>query len=299
MPRKSTKLDADDLIRRYTSGESLYQLATTFHVGKQTIKSILEENGVSIRNLAEARMNRRIPLDSEDILRRYLAGETKKAIAESLGVNQATVQRRLADFGITTAKNRSEAMKIRLSRMTPEERKALAEAANKAARGSKRSFQELCNRAKGVQEKGSHISKTERILAGWLLEKGISVIHQQAVGPYNIDLGAYPVAVEVFGGNWHATGKHAARLPERVNYLFNRGWNILIIWVNAIHHPLLPCVTDDIIAFIEQSRSNPSFRRQYRVIWGDGQFYSAGSGDDNNLALIPSGKRGQWSRATN
>src|SRR5690606_21844214 len=120
----------------------------------------------------------------------------------------------------------------------------------------------------------------------------------QAVGPYNADLGAFPVAVEVFGGHWHSHGRHAERLPKRTRYFFDRGWNVYIIWDYAHVHALSRSVTGDLIPFIERSRRDPTFRGQYRVVWGNGQLIASGSSEDDDLTLIPSGARGDYARTS-
>lgn len=300
MARKRTDIDMDDVIRRYLAGQSVRELAALYQCSEALLHKRLKEAGVS-RSPREARIlsaaKQPEPPYVDEIVRRYLAGERQYDIAAALGLNQASVSRWIIKRGVNIS--RSEALQRRYARMTPEERRALAAKAHDAVRGVKRTPEDLAKRALSKQRSRAHVSEAEIILAGWLKERGISVIHQQAVGPYNADLGAFPVAVEVFGGQWHAHGRHAARLPKRTHYFFDQGWNVYIIWVNALHHPLTPDVTEDLVAFIERSRRDPSFRRQYRVVWGNGQFIASGSADDDHLTLIPSGARGDYRRTRN
>lgn len=125
---------------------------------------------------------------------------------------------------------------------------------------------------------------------------GVETTLQKAIGPYNADLAAYPVAVEIFGGNWHARGRHAARFPDRVRYFLDQGWNLVIVWVldrrrwqSAI--PLTPAAADYIASFVQLTRRDPSTRGQYRVIWGDGKEAATDGLDLNELALVPSRRR--------
>jgi len=298
MARKRVSINMDDCIKRYLSGEGLKPLAKSFGIGETTLRRRFVELGIPLRGPKEAHPFKPLPISDEEIFDRYQSGETKKDIARSLGVHDATIQRRLEQFGVEVAKNYSEAMKTRWKRLDQAGRYALVEAAHEATRGKKHSFNQLCRRALGVQHHCPNVSEAEKTVAKWLAGQGISIIPQQAVGPYNADLGAFPVAVEVFGGHWHASGRHAARMPKRTRYFFNEGWNVYIIWVNALHHPLLPQVTDDLVAFVQKSRSNPSFRGQYRVVWGNGQFISAGCSNDNDLSLVPSAERHDWARSS-
>ena len=58
MPRKITSINIDDLIKKYTSGISEYELSKIFGVDRGTIKSRLIENGIQRRNCRDALINR-------------------------------------------------------------------------------------------------------------------------------------------------------------------------------------------------------------------------------------------------
>src|SRR5690606_33072236 len=187
--------------------------------------------------------------------------------------------------------SRGEAMKRRLARMTPAERAALASSAHNAVRGMTRTDDDLRRRAIGKQRTAAHATDEERALAAHLQTRGVATIAQQAIGKYNLDIGAEPVAVELFGGNWHAHGRHLARLPQRVVDIADAGWNLLIVWCTQGRTLDVGPVAEDVVAYLERSRRDPTFQRQYRVIWGDGQLYSAGCVDDDDLALVPTSIR--------
>lgn len=231
-------------------------------------------------------MVRVVPLtDLDNIIRRYHAGETQSEIAATYGVRQASISTIIRNAGAQIS--RGEAMRRRLARMTPAERSELASAAHDAVRGMVRTSEDLSKRAVGKQRNLSHATDEEIALADELRRVGLAVNPQQAVGKYNVDIGAFPVAVEVFGGGWHAHGRHLARLPERVKYIADSSWNLLIVWVRGGTRIDIPAVAQDALAYHERSSSDPTFRRQYRVIRGTGKFYSAGCVDDDKLALIP------------
>jgi hypothetical protein len=119
-----------------------------------------------------------------------------------------------------------------------------------------------------------------------LQDRGIPTIAQQAIGPYNCDLGAYPVAVEVFGGGWHWYGDHVAIVPKRFRYILDAGWHILAVKIDAAF-PLTSVTADYIAAYIQQARSDPSSRREYRVIRGAGETLASGSADDDQISIVP------------
>jgi hypothetical protein len=231
----------------------------------------------------------------DNLVERYRSGERQYTIADALGITQASVSRWLQIRGATIS--RSEAAKRRIRRMTPDEITALTAPAHDAVRGSHFTFEPLCRRALVRERTQSSAVESERVLARWLTERGIDTTPQKAIGPYNADLAAGPVAVEIFGGNWHSHGAHGQRLPHRSRYILDAGWNLYIVWVKVSRHPMLPEMADDLAAFVKRSRRNPAFRGQYRVIWGTGQLIAAGSTDDDELTLIPSSERGDYRRA--
>lgn len=228
---------------------------------------------------------KRLSLNPDDLVRKYLSGQSEYALAREYGVSRIPIRRILREQGITP-RSYSAAGLIRASKMTPAERKAQASAAHLAATGRSKTFAEQCLAAQTRQENGSTISANERILAALLLERGLAVIHQQAIGPYNCDLGADPVAVEVFGGHWHWMGDHLSNTPKRFHYLLNAGWHILTIPVTN-SSPLTPAVADYIVTFVEQARRHPTTRREYRVVWRAGEFVTTGSLDDDHITIEP------------
>jgi hypothetical protein len=132
----------------------------------------------------------------------------------------------------------------------------------------------------------------EQLVQQMLAIRGVETVPQKAIGPYNADLGAEPVAVECFSGEWHRYGRHIDRFPERSIYLLDQGWNLAIIWIengrrNHAGVPLTGRAIDYLVTFIEQSRRDPTFRREYRVIWGDGKILSVSDADLDNFSVIP------------
>jgi G:T-mismatch repair DNA endonuclease (very short patch repair protein) len=233
--------------------------------------------------------------DIDNMINRYKSGETQQQIGDAFGIKQGTVSNLLKRHGANIS--RTEAANRRYARMTPTERAKVADAAHDAVRGMTRGESDLVKRAGTKQVRESHATSEERVIAKTIKGLGVDpVVLQEATGKYNLDIGAFPVAVELFGGGWHAHGKHRARLGQRVEDIADRGWNQLIVWTHTVHPLNVAAVAKDIAAYHELSRSNPSFRRQYRMIWGDGQFISAGCVDDDDVALVPTGIRGAYTR---
>lgn len=234
---------------------------------------------------------KRIALDADDLVRRYLAGESVYGLSLALGVDRSVIARHLRESNITL-RSHSDAGIIRARRMTPAQRKTQATAANCAAKGRRKTIAEQCLTAQTRQRRGIGISSYERNLTSLLHKRGIDAIPQLAIGPYNCDLGADPVAVEVFGGGWHWHGYHARIVEKRFRYILNAGWTILVIAVSKLY-PITNETADYIATFIQRARRDPSLRRQYRMIRGDLEFMASGRLDDDEISIVPTFTRGR------
>ena len=119
------------------------------------------------------------------------------------------------------------------------------------------------------------MSDYERVVFESLRAYGVKPIPQLAIGPYNCDLACHPVAVEIFGGNRHFSGRHLARAEKRIRYLGNAGWHLLMLVIsNAC--PWTSDTANHLIAYLNLADSDPSAPRQYRVIDGCGELLAGG-----------------------
>lgn len=238
-----------------------------------------------------AREARQVFATRHRVVERYAAGESVNALAASLGVTRAYVGRVLDDAGVER-RGSAGANRLMMQTRTPEENRRNAAAAHQAVRGRKRSIAERSKGAQTRERLQTHVSDHERWLAEQLRQRGLDVVPQKAVGPYNVDVATGTVAVEVFGGGWHAYGMHRARGPERLRYILDQGWNLVIVWTSASRWAFTDAATDYIVAFAEEASRNPSMRGEYRVIWGDGKPAPADSLDVDDLTLKPT-RRGR------
>lgn len=232
------------------------------------------------------------PAQADHVVELYRSGQSQNQIAAAIGIHQTTVSNLLKRRGERIS--RSEAETRKWATMTDAQRAAQVAPAHRAVVGMKRTDADLSARAVGKQRTQAHATDDERLMAAWMAERSIDTVLQCAIGKYNVDVAAEPVAVELFGGGWHAHGAHRAGLPKRVAHIADAGWNQMIVWTHRVH-PLGPEVADELVAYVQRSRSDPTFRRQYRVIWGDGKFIAAGGVDDDEVTLVPTGIRGTYS----
>lgn len=275
----------DDLIDRYLAGVTIHEVASEFGVSSTTVEYWLRARDIPRRGHVKEFVPH-LSLPVEDIARRYLAGESVNALADAYGVSRRVIDRRL-DYAGVERRGSTEANRLMMEKRSPEENRRNTDAAHEAVRGRELSWEHKCKTAATRQARRLGVSKAETVLAGWLAERGISTVPQQAIGAYNCDLAAGPVAVEVFGGAWHGYDRHAARTPERTRYILDQGWLLAIVWVDGRRYPLLPAAADYLAALVERARRDPSLRGQHRVIWGDGEEVPAADLDVDNIAVVP------------
>jgi very-short-patch-repair endonuclease len=304
MPGKASDTDFENAVDAYVAGESVENAAGRFRTGEKRLKDALKERGLwrdaaTTRRLATSHSTAtrlaQSNLPQDEIVARYVDGESEKALADAFGVSRSVIARRLALAGVSR-RDPTQANRLMMSVRTPDENRRNVAAANAACRGRTHSVEEKMLRAQRRQERRTHTSSDELTLAAMLQKRGVDVIHQQAVGIYNIDLGAYPVAVEVYGGHWHSSADHASRAPERFRYLLDSGWAVVIVWIDSRRYPLSVAAADYIAAFAQETCRNPALQGQYRVIRGDGEVVASDRFNVEDFSRIPAGGSGKYPR---
>lgn len=266
MTRKIEIPDIDYWLQRYIAGESLAKLAGECGVNIKVLLRYARERNIPLRGRRQTIPNLSMLVD------RYINGQSEKSICQEFGFSRSVFRRRLIENGITP-RSGSDSMRLRWQRATPEQRIQMTSNAHTAMRGKKRSTEDLKSRALGKELARSHSTPVEDSLALRLNQCGFMVTQQKAIGLYNVDIALHtpPIAIEIFGGRFHASGFHAARFHERVKYILNSVWHVLIIWIDAKYHPLSAECDKAIISFSEELSLNPSSSREYRVILGNGK----------------------------
>jgi very-short-patch-repair endonuclease len=228
------------------------------------------------------------PPDSDDWIEDYRAGKSVKQLADEFGIARNAVTRTLTERGVIVRDN-ATANRLMQADRSPEQRALWTQAAHDAARGRVNTFEEKCLGALTRQRTlGIRMSPSEQLFAGWLRDRGIDTVPQLAIGPYNVDLAADPVAVEIFGGGWHGYGAHAARSAERFRYILDEGWAVIVVW-SAVLYRISAQAADEVVAFVEQARCDPTLRGEYRMIRGNGHFVASGRENLDHLTRVPPG----------
>src|ERR1700674_1872148 len=110
-------------------------------------------------------MTERKMLDEDDLVRKYLTGESIKQLAHQFSVSRPVITRRLIENKVLL-RDQSESEAMKWSRMSDATRKSQVDAAHKAVRGRHSTFEQLCTRAIGIQV-SRKMSGNEIILYDW------------------------------------------------------------------------------------------------------------------------------------
>lgn len=276
------------IVERYLAGDTLAQVAEATGVSTTTAHRVVGAAGIMRPRGggAEGAAKRRKPVPDEAVAR-YLAGESEKAVAASLGVSRQVIRRVLLERGIDP-RNRSQGMFTRMARTEASERRRLTAAAHDAVRGTKQTDkhrEKVATTLNGNLRSASHL---EDALHAALAERGWHASRQTAVGRYNPDLTFPSVAVEVCGGNWLFTDQRRnARYVRKIKDLGKLGWHTILVQISGLAGKTISnALIDEIITFVQFASMNPSARREYRMIGGDGKTYLSGYADDDHIALV-------------
>lgn len=276
-----------DAVERYLAGESMKQIAESHGVSPIVIQRRVDEAGVKRSNSEAQRLRHGTnAVDEAEAARLYVEGITEQAISIKFGVSRGAIRSILVRQGVQL-RTLKEAMQLRASRLSKEDRLRFSAAAHAAVRGVPHSEEHRIKTAISRQVSKSQVSPAETEFAEALEARGLSVVQQQAIGRYNVDVAITEssIAVEVFGGHWHASGSHGARHRKRTDYILDRGWLPIIVWVTT-DFPLTPKAVDYVIACHEVFGSKEAERSEEHVIRGDGEGGPVSHSHPNRVPVI-------------
>lgn len=282
------RFDIPDAAERYLAGESIEDIAKSCGVSPGPVRRIITQAGV-MRSVTEAQRLRfgSPEFQPEEVVRLYESGMSELAVSKSIGMSRDGVRRVLLAAGVKI-RNRSEASYLRMSKLSKEERLVLAKAAHSSVRGVSHSEEQRAKVTLTRERLGSCTGEEEKRFAELLIARGIAVVPQKAIGRYNVDLGITEssIAVEIFGGHWHAAGDHAARHRKRIDYLLDRGWLPIIVWVTT-NYPIADRAVDYVVTVHKTRRSRKPKRSEEHVIRGDGEGGPVSKGYPPGVPVVP------------
>lgn len=280
MSKKIFIPNLDDFIQRYQAGASIRQLAEKSGYTEKVLFKRFTEAGV--------RKKGRVIPGWNAIVTSYLAGESLKSISVRTGVPRTVLTPRLSKSGIPI-RGRSEAERLKWTEIKkdPERIRQQVGPAHAAVIGVKRSEGEMVKRAIIAYRKGLRVGRCElEIIMRLELLYGIKGESQLPAGRYNLDI-AFPessIAVEV--QSRAAFSGRNSLMPERIEYIANLGWTILIVWISSGNVADVPGICDGIHSFLEVASLNKSSVGKYGVIDRYGKPFPASSCNYPNLSRV-------------
>lgn len=293
MSRKLPLSLENDICSRHLAGESYSEITKNLGIGSSTIARVLTRNGIA----TPGRGCNRIELPVAEIVELYNSGLHANELGRMFGVNRIVIERRLNEAGVQR-RSPAEANRIMMAGRTREENIRNTLAANVAMRGKPQPIERQHKIAMGRERLLNHIGNDEFILWELLWDRCVPFTPQKAVGQYNVDvaINEFPIAVEVFGGMWHAYGNHARRFRHRFDYLLDRGWLPVIVWTDKANWPIGPGVVEYLASLIQVFRRNEPLVRQEHVIRGDGNICAIGKANLDYRAAVGGDKCGDLVR---
>lgn len=281
MTLKWNSSDLDDLIKSYRAGESAVSLGKRYGVSHTAVMRLLRRKLPDYRHAT----GKWEPPDLSALVDSYRSGSSIKSLSERYGVSRRTITRYVQD--LPDYRSHGDANRLMATERTPEQRTAWTAAARAARRGQVDGPRVRNRRALTRQHQTCFIGRGEQELIGWLNSRGVVTQPQFPVDGYNIDIAVPPVAVELITSLGNPLRR--ARIQKRVENLTNAGWHVLCVWLPRAG-TLVEEATDQVIAFIEATKRDPSPIGQCRVIWGASQDM-IGSRDPNKMACVPTAIR--------
>lgn len=201
----------------------------------------------------------------DNLIQLYKAGTSANKLSHEFSVSRTLINRILRLHDIEP-RSQSDAERTKWSFMDSSKRQAQVAAAHITRRGQKDSTETKLARARTRYQRLLHVGRYELEIANM-----VGGETQFPLGAYNLDVAISEsrIAVEIITS--HLTDAISLR-KERIEYIFNAGWSLLVIEIpDRAKDKMLVHTADNILTFAEKVRSNPTTRRQYGVIRCDGK----------------------------
>jgi G:T-mismatch repair DNA endonuclease (very short patch repair protein) len=214
----------------------------------------------------------RLDIDTTEVIRKYKQGTSLNKIAKQHNTDRGVIKRLLENVGVPI-RTIKESSILHTSQLTADEKYRKTVAAHEVNKGKKHSETHRNKIALSREMSWERSTSFLEIAIGDCLRNmGIEFVYQKAVGRYNIDIfiPSSNIGIEVFGGNWHATGRHLSRFEERSNYLFSKDISQVIVWVTLSHSEFLPEKIARYIKELSTSLKTDKATPRHYVIRGDG-----------------------------
>lgn len=283
MRRKLSPLDVDHCIALNMNGMNLVEIERAFRVGANVISKWMCQSGYTPVHHHRTAHNAK-DVDVQRLVAEYAAGDSVLTLSKRHGIRRPTVAAHLKRQGVEL-RDSSQANVLRMARLSPEDRKALAKNAHDAKRGKANTRAARINAAQTRQKTKSIVfGHGERALLDALCEKGFSCVPQAAFDVYNIDIMVgNTVAVEITCGS--ACNFKSERNLRKLEKLVKANFAVLCISIQS--ERALAANMEQVVADIDRISRNPTARGQMRVVRCRFENSIRFRGNDGRIASIP------------
>ena len=214
----------------------------------------------------------------DDLIRRYLAGESVNQLARELGIARTPLTKRFKEAGVKI-RSRSDAQRAKWQVLDAGERADLvARTCTPAWNGRRGQTDTAAAKEKRCLTRFRnqlHIAVREEMLAAELAKRGLDILQQYPVAGYNVDIALHEslIAVEIHGGFEDRPGRTTH--GERAKDILDCCWAVVYV----IHYgpnkwawPFIPdVVAEQLVAFAERASRDESVYGKYGMIRSDGK----------------------------
>lgn len=171
----------------------------------------------------------------KQIIYYYQRGIASYLIAKKFGVSNTYIRNLLTKSGIKL-RGHKITNKMSAQRRTPEENKAITEAASEANRGSVHTQTHRVRLALAREKNPTIDPVYEQPLVNLCRKMGVKVIPQKAFNKFNVDLylPKENVVIEIFGGGFHNKQSAVDLFNNKLAYLSKKGVPIVIVWADKL-----------------------------------------------------------------
>ena len=264
MPRKIADALIDHAVKLiFTDGMMLKDVAVQVGVSKDALSKHIRRRGLDIPKTGRQPPNYRHDLSNDLLISLYESGISEFELSKRFNISRGAIRNRLLNGGVHI-RGQSEANIVSMRKMTSEQRKQRAKAANIALRGRKQNVDGRRKRANGIlfQPYENMTGIGEKEFKDLLEQSGVDFVWQKPFDVYNIDFAIGNVAVELKCGS--ATNATSDKKRGRIKQLRESGIISLYIVFKTIED--LTANFDYIISNVNILNSNPSPIGKYWVI---------------------------------
>ena len=226
----------------------------------------------------------------DNLIKQYLGGKSLKQISVQTGIARTCLTPRFEAEGVQL-RSRSEAERLKWSKMDRAAVVRQCRAAWKAALGRTLSDSELVTRAIRIQGYGGGVvGRFELALLKRLKKEGIAVTHQFPFGPYNIDIFMHSpgIAVEVWGT--YCMSNRREELRKRTECILNAGYILVNVYIPAKTgqriRPGLSAIAQQLVTLHKRARRDKSLRGKHWMIGRNGEPVTSKRFDLDGLPCI-------------